>query len=206
MFFWVGGCFAFCTNSATAWLLFSLYFLRVSYLSDINEAASMSAGCCLSELHCATNSFGFFQGAFFSPATTNSYLSLPIFFLPLFFFCQLFPTTLHSSLFITFIFLMLLLFFLSFVCACCALCAQTRALLRNAGLASASTNKPTGAVLAGVYPTFIHLHPAGMLPSHKTSPIPLPSNHLLTSTYVESNQAFSKKTELLWRWLSSHSK
>lgn len=30
-------------------------------------------------------------------------------------------------------------------------CAQTRALLRNAGLASASTNKRTGAVLAGVY-------------------------------------------------------
>ncbi|KAF0038440.1 hypothetical protein F2P81_008924 [Scophthalmus maximus] len=52
---------------------------------------------------------------------------------------------------------------------------QTRALLRNAGLASASTNKRTGAVLAGVYQTSMPIH------FHSTMPL-LPLLLLLLPT------------------------
>lgn len=63
-------------------------------------------------------------------------------------------------------------------------CAQTRALLRNAGLASASTNKRTGAVPAGGYQTStnsIILHTW-----HSRSPL-LHSNHHATSASSPSD-------------------
>lgn len=86
-----------------------------------------------------------------SPALTSSCVS---FFLSFFVSPPLTPFFSSSSAPLCFSF-----FFFSFLafppsCFVHAVhCAQTRALLRNAGLASASTNKRTGAVPAGGYRT-----------------------------------------------------